>query len=298
MNKLFKKTIKWTGCGCLTVIVLLVCWIGYTFYQRSRNQKLMVKADSELIGTRLNIPRDSLADVRTIIYQPQQPDTALLPVVFNIHGGAFVAGDADMLDTQSQRLANDWNMVVVNINYKLAPEASIEYGTCEVADAVEYIKAHAEAYRVDTTSIVIMGYSAGGFHALASTIMLKQRGTDVAAQVLCYPYIKDALDLYSALTDDHKRLAPALFLLCKEDPLSQGSRPYEEILRKHGVLTKIIQYDKAKHGFLEENNPEYERMPEAASKSPEQEHYARDAERKIGEWLRETIKENSNKDIQ
>lgn len=287
MNKILKRTFKWTGCGCLTIIVLIAIWIGSTFYQRSRNQKLMVKADSELIGTRLNIPRDSLADVRTIIYQPQQPDTAHLPVVFNIHGGAFVAGDADMLDTQSQRLANNWNVVVVNVNYSLTPDVSIEYGTREIVDAVEYVKAHADTYRVDTTRIVIMGYSAGGFHALASTIMLKRRGVDVAAQVLCYPFIKDALDLYTALPEwQQQHLAPALFILVKDDPISQGSRPYEQLLREHGVLTCIIQYDKAIHGFLEENNPEYDRMPEAASKSPEQERYARDAERKIGQWLK------------
>lgn len=45
------------------------------------------------------------------------------------------------------------------------------------------------------------------------------------------------------------------------------------------------QYDGAIHGFLEENNPEYEELHIKGSKSPEQEEMAREAEDFIGTWL-------------
>ena len=48
---------------------------------------------------------------------------------------------------------------------------------------------------------------------------------------------------------------------------------------------EIKTYSGAMHGFIEENNPEYEKLRSHASKSPEQEAMARDAENYIGNWI-------------
>ena len=45
------------------------------------------------------------------------------------------------------------------------------------------------------------------------------------------------------------------------------------------------KYDGATHGFIEENNPEYEEFIITISKSPEQEEMAREAEEFIETWL-------------
>ena len=95
----------------------------------------MVKSDEELIGTHFYVPRDGKESVDVNLYIPDRAAGELLPMVFNLHGGAFIAGDADTLDTQSDRIAKDWNAVVVTVNYKLAKDGiTIAYGTEEVVD--------------------------------------------------------------------------------------------------------------------------------------------------------------------
>lgn len=55
---------------------------------------------------------------------------------FYIHGGGFVGGDAYVPDTQSHRIANEWNAIVVTINYTKADVKPVSYGTEEIRDAV------------------------------------------------------------------------------------------------------------------------------------------------------------------
>lgn len=50
------------------------------------------------------------------------------------------------------------------------------------------------------------------------------------------------------------------------------------------------KYENTTHGFLEENNPEYEELNNKPSKSPEQEEKAQEAENDICAWLKEILK--------
>lgn len=251
----------------------------------------MAKPDEELLGVRFEVPRDGKEPVDVNLYIPESTD--ILPVVFNIHGGAFIAGDADTLDTQSDRISNDWNVIVVNIDYKLmTDEIPIEYGTEEVIDVIRYFKENAAQYHADPERFCVMGYSAGGYHAAAAVLALKVEDVDVAAQVLCYPYIGDAIELYKNLSPERQTtIAPALFVLADNDSFSEESLPYQEALDQNGVSTEIKRYDGSIHGFIEENNPEYEKLHIKISKSPEQELIARDAEKFIGNWLHEQLAE-------
>ena len=60
---------------------------------------------------------------------------------------------------------------------------------------------------------------------------------------------------------------------------------YRDALEENGVHTEVKQYGGAIHGFIEENNPEYDKLNNKPSKSPEQERIARKAEEGIGAWL-------------
>ncbi len=284
------------GILILIMIAALVVKVAADARRQAEDQARMIKSDEELIGTHFYVPRTGKEPVDVNIYIPSHADGALLPVVFNIHGGAFIAGDADTLDTQSDRISNDWNMVVITINYKLASgDYPIDYAVEEIADTVKYFKAHSAEHGIDEDRFVIMGYSAGGYHAMASTLALQKEGVNISAQVLCYAYLRDILDIYGALSEEQKRsVAPALFILAGDEPIGGGSLQYEEILRENGVLTAVKVYDGALHGFIEENNPEYENLHSKASKAPEQEIMARDAENTIRDWLYRVLDESKN----
>lgn len=249
------------------------------------DQSNMAKTAEERLGERFLVPRDGKDPVEVNLYIPEGEDD--LPVVFNIHGGAFIAGDADTLDTQSDRISRSWDVIVVTINYRLmTDETPIEYGAEEVIDVIRYFKEHAEEYHADPERFCVMGYSAGSCHTAAAVLALKAEDVDVAAQVLCYAYIGDMVDRCNALSlEQRATMAPALFVLADNDSFSEESLAYQEVLEANGVSAQVKQYDGAIHGFLEENNPEYEELHIKGSKSPEQEEMAREAEDFIGTWL-------------
>ena len=278
------KILKILGLLLLALILFLVIQLLVSRHRQAEDQAMMVKSDEELIGTHFFVPRDGKTDVDVNIYILE--DDELHPVVFNIHGGAFIAGDADTLDAQSDRISKAWGAHVATINYKLAKGGyDIAYGTAEVADAVKYFLAHAEEYRINPDEIFLLGYSAGAYHVMASALALKSEGVDVAGQIICYGFIKEVNETYLALDEAaRKSVAPALFILADGDPISDGSLTYRQSLEDNGVATQIKKYEGSMHGFIEENNPEYEVL-KAVSKSPEQELMARDAESGMGEWI-------------
>ena len=282
--KLIFRILKWTGILILIIITALVIIAIRNSKEQEKQQALMVKTDEELIGTHFYVPRGDKEDVDVNLYLLN--DGNKHPLVINLHGGAFIAGDADTLDTQSDRISKEWNVNVVTVNYKLAKGGyDIAYGTNEVVDTVKYFIDHADEYGNDTDNIFIMGYSAGGYHAMASTLKLKEEGIDIAGQVICYGFIKEVNETYLSETGSfRKNMCPSLFILADNDPISDGSLIYQKSLEENGIDTTVKKYEGSKHGFIEENNPEYEIL-KAASKSFEQEAMARDAEKYIGEWI-------------
>ena len=252
---------------------------------RAEDQKLMIKSDEELIGEHFYIKRDGADDIDVNLYRfaGETP----VPLVINIHGGAFVAGDADTLDTQSDRIARAWVCAVVTVNYRLMKDGiTKQYAVDEVKDTVKYMAANADAYGIDSEKIYLLGYSAGGYHAMAAALQLHSEGVTVKGQILCYPFLSDVLEQYNALPDAQKKtVPPALFILAGDEPIGKGSLAYRTALEENGVSAALITYDGALHGFIEENNPEYEKLHFHDSKSPEQEKMAREAENEIGKWI-------------
>lgn len=87
-------------------LILIVVFNLFLRSYRAENEKQrtkLVKNDSELIGERIEIQRDGKAGVKANLYVPDYNSDERLPVVFNIHGGGFVGGDADVLDTLGER---------------------------------------------------------------------------------------------------------------------------------------------------------------------------------------------------
>lgn len=267
-------------------LILIVSFNLFLHSYRVENEKQrakLVKDDSELIGERIEIPRDGKASAKANLYVPDNIGDEPLPVVFNIHGGGFVGGDADVLDTQSNRIANEWNVVVVTINYTKADVKPVSYGSEEIRDVVLYFADHAEAYGVDPSSFTLMGYSAGAYYAADSTRLLQKADFDMSSLVLCYPWT-------TGLNADklEEGFPPTLFVLSGQDPISQRAKDYVKDMESVGLDVEVIEYENAVHSFIESNNPEG--MVESSVDmsdviNSEQETLAREAEADISEWI-------------
>ncbi len=247
------------------------------------------KSDSELIGTRFVVPRFAKLGVKVNLYAPDD-SSEKLPCLFNIHGGSFVEGSADLLDSQSARLSELCGAFVVNIDYCYADERPIDYSIQEVVDTISYFYLNAEKFNLDRSRFSVCGYSAGAYYAGNAAVRLSEKGIRLFSQVLCYAYIGEIrADFLELSSSRRSKLAPALFIVCSNDFLSESSLTYKLLLDANDVKTKTVRYGNARHGFIEVNNDEYTlaRTPSSFhQRNLNQQIYARKAEMHIASWVR------------
>lgn len=262
-------------------------------------------------GEAFSVPRKGLPEVRVRLYRPADHTGGVLPVLFNVHGGAWIHGDAEGLDLQSQYLANHLKCFVVNVDYRLLDEHPFPYPQEETADTVAYFLAHAAEYGIDPEKAALAGYSAGGHIAAGTAMLLRDRGIKLTAQVLGYPFLNfigfdfafyngfkgTAGKVFNRLTkkvlfqkmpmdctflsparaepEELKGLAPAVIIGCgKGDPLLPQAVEYAEKLTAAGVPAVFREYRDAEHGFLEHN---FEDDPNLFAKESEQDRLMREA---------------------
>lgn len=108
-----------------------------------------------------------------------------------MHGGGLVAGTPVQDHGLCNRIARDLNCLVVNVDYRLAPEHPYPAAIDDVAAVLGWLHSHARALGVDPARVAVGGASAGGGLAAA----LAQRAFDehlpVAFQMLIYPMLDD-----------------------------------------------------------------------------------------------------------
>lgn len=83
------------------------------------------------------------------------------PAVLVIHGGAWRGGDRKQLRGYAKRLAS-MGFSCFCIDYRLAPEHKFPAQIDDCRTALQWVRQHADQYRVDPTRIGAIGYSAGG----------------------------------------------------------------------------------------------------------------------------------------
>jgi acetyl esterase/lipase len=148
----------------------------------------------------------SATDGYPIPIRTYSPTTGTTPrgALVHFHGGAFIGGDLDLSEGAVGRMADVANVLVVDVDYRLAPEHPFPVGFNDCYDAFVWVSDHAAGLAVDSARIAVGGESAGGALAAAVAIAARDRcGPAVAYQQLLYPVLDDALTTSSvrALVD-------------------------------------------------------------------------------------------------
>ena len=283
--------------------------------KRSLKKKRKEFSRMPVKGERFTVPRTGQDGVDVILYRPDEISDGLQPVLFNLHGGAWVGGDAVLMDSFCTYMANEIPAFIVNVNYKKVDVHPFPYPQTELCDAVLYFADHAVEYGLDKTKFIIGGHSAGAHISAGAAMRLKELGFVLAGQMLVYPFTdftapfsldsKDndedkvkglaaLLDMlremcFSELKPDHRwlspmsaayeelqGLAPTVIVVCGKDALRPHGTGYAKRLEDAGVKVLLKEYPEAEHGFLEVNRPEY---TEHEAIGPEQAEMARDCEK-------------------
>jgi len=139
-------------------------------------------------------------DVTVYVYRPHvlpEPTAALL----FLHGGGFIIGSADLFHDNCVRFARELGIVVVNVDYRLAPETPFPGPLEDGYAALRWLKEQADALGIDPERIAIAGESAGGGLAAALAQLAHDRGeVRPAFQLLLYPMLDDR----TVLEADHE----------------------------------------------------------------------------------------------
>lgn len=126
-----------------------------------------IGVDGPPVPVASNIRYATVSPTQTLdIYRPPG-DPRALPLVIEIHGGAFIGGDkAADADRQIIGAMVRRGFAVASVNYRLSGEAPFPAGVKDVKAAVRWLRAHAGDYRLAPERFGAIGESAGGYLAV------------------------------------------------------------------------------------------------------------------------------------
>ena len=242
----------------------------------------------DLVTDESRVPVGSTEDLEVAgrparLYRPEGEGP--WPTLVYLHGGGFVVGDLDTHDQTCRRFCRDAGLVVLSVDYRLAPEDPYPAGVEDALAAVEWAAAHRDELG-GTDLLAVGGDSAGGNIA---AVVAQERRDLVSAQVLLYPVVDFASEYPSKvenaegyfldmplmawfhrhytgpevreehLTDarlspflgDVDGVAPALVVTAEYDPLRDEGEAYADKLAAAGVHVDRVRYDGMIHGFLD-----------------------------------------------
>lgn len=111
-------------------------------------------------------------------------------IIYNIHGGALVAGDLDTHDNISRVLANRTHSVVVAVDYRKPPEFPYPASVNDCEAVLQWIRTHAASINGNEKDIVLLGESGGG---LMITSLAAKLGKQLGVKAVCL--VNPATDL-------------------------------------------------------------------------------------------------------
>jgi len=125
------------------------------------------------------------------------------PTVAYFHGGGWVQGDLETHHGLCARLAKHAGVLVVAVDYPLAPEHKFPAAVEDCLAAYGWLRAHGRDVGADPARVAVAGDSAGGNLSAVVSQLATAAGTPVpTCQVLIYPAVDFTLE-----TDSHRDLA-------------------------------------------------------------------------------------------
>ena len=222
------------------------------------------------------------------IYTPKtlRKTGGLAPCLVFFHGGGWVIGDLETHDVVCRKLAAEGELIVISVDYRLAPEHKFPAAVDDAIASTKWIAANAGKLGIDASRLMVGGDSAGG--NLAAVVSLAARdgnGPKIAGQVLIYPatdfsrkhpshrepetsillthsvigwfmnhYMGDAdINDWRASPARAKTLAglpPAYVLTAGADPLRDEGDEYADRLKEAGVGVTYRHFKGQFHGFF------------------------------------------------
>jgi acetyl esterase len=211
-----------------------------------------------------------------------------VPTMVFFHGGGHVIGDIETHDDHARLICRDGELVVVSVDYRLAPEHKFPAGHEDCLAATRWAADNIDTLGGDAGRLVVGGDSAGGNMAATVALACRDAGPPLAAQFLIYPgidfyedadypsrvenaegyfltaedmlwfrnqYLPDQYDvadprLSPIRAADLTGAPPAILGVAEFDPLRDEGLAFGKALADAGVDVVVRCYDGMIHGFF------------------------------------------------
>jgi acetyl esterase/lipase len=129
--------------------------------------------------------------VRVRVHRPDGPRGRVpAPGLMWIHGGGYILGSALAPDARVEQWVVELGLVVVSVDYRLAPEHPFPAPLEDCTVAWQWTCLHAAELAIDPARLGVGGGSAGAGLATALSLLLRDRGLATPAfQLLQYPML-------------------------------------------------------------------------------------------------------------
>ena len=223
-------------------------------------------------------------DIPLRIYTPEGDGP--FGVLMFFHGGGWVIGDLDTADAVCRQICTGADVVVVSVDYRMAPEAPYPAAVTDAYDATAWASANMAALN-GNGKLGVTGESAGG--NLSAVVALRARdagGPKINFQCLLYPVVdcdmsrasyaengegylletksmawfwdtycpdparREEPDASPIRAADLGNLPPALVVTAEFDPLRDEGMAYAAALDAAGTEATAVCYDGMVHDFF------------------------------------------------
>lgn len=171
------------------------------------NAQAGVKVDySGIEESQKTITQDNLS-VSLNIVRPKDAK-GNLPVFIFVHGGGWILGDYQTHKRLVRDLVVLSGCVAVFVNYTPSPEAHYPVALNEIYAATKWVAQNGAEIKVDGSRLAIVGNSAGGNMAAATTLLAKEKnGPKIRFANLLWPVADTSFD-----TESYQKFATHRFL--------------------------------------------------------------------------------------
>ena len=211
------------------------------------------------------------------------------PLVVYFHGGGFVCGSLETIDTPLRALANRSGCAIVSVDYRLGPEHRFPAAVEDAERAVGWAAGHAAELGFSPHLLAVAGDSCGGGLAASVCLLARERGgPPIDLQLLLYPMLDPGCDMpsqhefgaggylitradlrwfwshYLRREEDGRDwraapleardlagLPPAAVITAEFDPLRDEGEEYARRLSEAGVPVEQIRYDGLIHACFQ-----------------------------------------------
>jgi acetyl esterase len=136
-------------------------------------------------------------DVAIRIYTPAGL-SGMVPAILHIHGGGFVIGSLDSELGSCLALCRNLGVVVVSVDYRLAPETPYPGPLEDCFATLCWINDNSADLSIDPARLAVYGQSAGGGLSAATALLARDRGgPPICFQYLGIPEVDDRLQTAS-----------------------------------------------------------------------------------------------------